>query len=62
MRVRDKAVIVTVSGGTIAKAYAMVFAREGARVSLLGIAGAEHLSVDFSLWMIAHSGRHEYER
>ena len=38
MHFKDKAVIVTGGGGKIGKAYAMAFAKEGAKVSLPDIA------------------------
>ncbi|MGB7948502.1 MAG: SDR family NAD(P)-dependent oxidoreductase [Candidatus Binatia bacterium] len=41
MRFRDKSVIITGGGGKIAKAYALAFAREGAKVSLPDIESAE---------------------
>jgi NAD(P)-dependent dehydrogenase (short-subunit alcohol dehydrogenase family) len=41
MRFKDKSVIITGGGGKIAKAYATAFAREGAKVSLPDIAGAD---------------------
>jgi 3-oxoacyl-[acyl-carrier protein] reductase len=43
MRLKDKSVIITGGGGKIAKAYALAFAREGARLSLPDIAPAEAL-------------------
>lgn len=43
MRFKDKSVIITGGGGKIAKAYALAFAREGARLSLPNIAGADHV-------------------
>ncbi|HSE89044.1 MAG TPA: 3-oxoacyl-ACP reductase family protein [Candidatus Binatia bacterium] len=43
MRFKDKSVIITGGGGKIAKAYAMAFAKEGAKVSLPDIAGADHV-------------------
>jgi NAD(P)-dependent dehydrogenase (short-subunit alcohol dehydrogenase family) len=42
MRFKDKSVIITGGGGKIAKAYAMAFAKEGAKLSLPDIASAEH--------------------
>jgi NAD(P)-dependent dehydrogenase (short-subunit alcohol dehydrogenase family) len=36
MRFENKSVIITGGGGKIAKAYAMAFAKEGAKVSLPG--------------------------
>src|SRR4030095_16466849 len=41
MRFKDKSVIITGGGGKIAKAYAMAFAKEGAKLSLPDIASAE---------------------
>jgi len=41
MRFKDKSVIVTGGGGKIAKAYAMAFAKEGAKLSLPDIASAD---------------------
>jgi len=43
MRFKDKSVIITGGGGKIAKAYAMAFAKEGAKLSLPDIASAEPL-------------------
>jgi NAD(P)-dependent dehydrogenase (short-subunit alcohol dehydrogenase family) len=43
MRFKDKSVIITGGGGKIAKAYAMAFAKEGAKVSLPDIASADHV-------------------
>jgi 3-oxoacyl-[acyl-carrier protein] reductase len=43
MRFKDRSVIITGGGGKIGKAYAMAFAKEGAKVSLPDIAGAEHV-------------------
>ena len=43
MRFKDKSVIVTGGGGKIGKAYAMAFAKEGAKVSLPDIASADHV-------------------
>ncbi|MGH7827920.1 MAG: SDR family NAD(P)-dependent oxidoreductase [Candidatus Binatia bacterium] len=43
MRFTDKSVIITGGGGKIAKAYALAFAREGAKVSLPDIASADHV-------------------
>src|SRR5437899_2139299 len=40
MRFKDKSIIITGGGGKIAKAYAMAFAREGAKLSLPDIASA----------------------
>jgi NAD(P)-dependent dehydrogenase (short-subunit alcohol dehydrogenase family) len=40
MRFKDKSVIITGGGGKIGKAYAMAFAKEGAKVSLPDIATA----------------------
>jgi NAD(P)-dependent dehydrogenase (short-subunit alcohol dehydrogenase family) len=41
MRFKDKSVIITGGGGKIAKAYALAFAREGAKVSLPDIESAD---------------------
>ena len=41
MRFKDKSVIITGGGGKIAKAYALAFAREGAKLSLPDIASAD---------------------
>lgn len=41
MRFKDKTVIITGGGGKIAKAYALAFAREGAKLSLPDIASAD---------------------
>jgi 3-oxoacyl-[acyl-carrier protein] reductase len=43
MRFKDKSVIVTGGGGKIAKAYAMAFAKEGAKLSLPDIASADSI-------------------
>ena len=43
MRFKDKSVIGTGGGGKIGKAYAMAFAKEGAKVSLPDIASADHV-------------------
>ncbi len=43
MRFKDKTVIITGGGGKIAKAYALAFAKEGARLSLPDIASADHI-------------------
>ena len=43
MRFQNKSVIITGGGGKIGKAYAIAFAREGAKVSLPDIASAEHV-------------------
>jgi NAD(P)-dependent dehydrogenase (short-subunit alcohol dehydrogenase family) len=43
MRFKDKSVIITGGGGKIAKAYAIGFAKEGAKVSLPDIASADHV-------------------
>lgn len=43
MRFKDKTVIITGGGGKIAKAYAMAFAKEGAKLSLPDIVRAEPL-------------------
>lgn len=42
MRFKDKSVIITGGGGKIAKAYAMAFAKEGAKLSLPDVASADH--------------------
>lgn len=42
MRFQDKSVIITGGGGKIARAYAMAFAKEGAKLSLPDIASADH--------------------
>ena len=42
MRFKDKSVIITGGGGKLAKAYAMAFAKEGAKLSLPDIASADH--------------------
>ena len=42
MRFKDKSVILTGGGGKIAKAYAMAFAKEGAKLSLPDIVSADH--------------------
>ena len=41
MRFKDKVVIITGGGGKIAKAYALAFAKEGAKLSLPDIAAAD---------------------
>jgi NAD(P)-dependent dehydrogenase (short-subunit alcohol dehydrogenase family) len=41
MRFKDKSVIITGGGGKIAKAYALAFAKEGAKLSLPDIASAD---------------------
>ena len=41
MRFENKSVIITGGGGKIAKAYAMAFAREGAKLSLPDVASAD---------------------
>ena len=46
MRFQDKSVIITGGGGKIAKAYAMAFAKEGAKLSLPDIAGRPHGKCD----------------
>ncbi|HEY2919065.1 MAG TPA: 3-oxoacyl-ACP reductase family protein [Candidatus Binatia bacterium] len=43
MRFKDKSVIITGGGGKIAKAYAMAFAKEEAKLSLPDIASADHM-------------------
>lgn len=43
MRFKDKSVIITGGGGKIAKAYAMAFAKEGAKLSLPDLASADHM-------------------
>ena len=43
MRFEDKSVIITGGGGKIGKAYAMGFAKEGAKVALPDIASADHV-------------------
>jgi NAD(P)-dependent dehydrogenase (short-subunit alcohol dehydrogenase family) len=43
MRFQDKSVIITGGGGKIGKAYAMAFAKEGAKLCLPDIAGADHV-------------------
>jgi 3-oxoacyl-[acyl-carrier protein] reductase len=43
MRFKDKSVMITGGGGKIGKAYAMAFAKEGAKVSLPDIASADHV-------------------
>jgi len=43
MRFKDKSVIITGGGGKIAKAYALAFAKEGAKLSLPDIASADHI-------------------
>jgi NAD(P)-dependent dehydrogenase (short-subunit alcohol dehydrogenase family) len=43
MRFKDKSVIITGGGGKIGKAYAIAFAKEGAKVSLPDIAAADHV-------------------
>jgi len=43
MRFKDKSVIITGGGGKIAKAYALAFAKEGAKLSLPDIASADQL-------------------
>ena len=42
MRFKDKSVIITGGDGKIAKAYAMAFAKEGAKLSLPDIVSADH--------------------
>ena len=41
MRFENKSVIITGGGGKIAKAYAMAFAKEGAKVSLPDVASTD---------------------
>ena len=43
MRFEGKSVIITGGGGKIGKAYAMGFAKEGAKVALPDIASADHV-------------------
>lgn len=43
MRFKDKSVIITGGGGKIARAYAMGFAKEGAKVALPDIVNADHV-------------------
>jgi len=43
MRFKDKSVVITGGGGKIAKAYAMAFAQEGAKVALPDVASADHV-------------------
>ncbi len=43
MRFAGKSVIITGGGGKIGKAYAMGFAKEGAKVALPDIASADHV-------------------
>jgi 3-oxoacyl-[acyl-carrier protein] reductase len=43
MRFENKSVIITGGGGKIGKAYAMAFAKEGAKLSLPDIASADHV-------------------
>jgi NAD(P)-dependent dehydrogenase (short-subunit alcohol dehydrogenase family) len=43
MRFQDKSVIITGGGGKIGKAYALGFAKEGAKVALPDIASADHV-------------------
>jgi FlaA1/EpsC-like NDP-sugar epimerase len=43
MRFEGKSVIITGGGGKIAKAYAMAFAKKGAKLSLLDIASADQI-------------------
>jgi 3-oxoacyl-[acyl-carrier protein] reductase len=43
MRFKNKSVIITGGGGKIAKAYAMAFAKEGAKLSLPDIASADQI-------------------
>jgi NAD(P)-dependent dehydrogenase (short-subunit alcohol dehydrogenase family) len=52
MRFENKAVIITGGGGKIAKAYAMAFAKEGAKVSLPDVVSADPVSLlrRFAIW------------
>ena len=43
MRFKDKSVIITGGGGKIGKAYAVAFAKEGAKLCLPDIASADHV-------------------
>jgi len=43
MRFKDKSVLITGGGGKIAKAYALAFAKEGAKLSLPDIASADSI-------------------
>ncbi len=43
MRFKDKVVIITGGGGKIGKAYALAFAKEGAKVSLPDLVSADHV-------------------
>ena len=43
MRFKDKSVIITGGGGKIGKAYAVAFAKEGAKVALPDIVSADHV-------------------
>ena len=43
MRFKDKSVVITGGGGKIAKAYALAFAKEGAKLSLPDIASADQI-------------------
>jgi 3-oxoacyl-[acyl-carrier protein] reductase len=43
MSFKDKSVIITGGGGKIAKAYAMAFAKEGAKLALPDIESADHI-------------------
>jgi len=43
MRFKDKAVIITGGGGKLGKAYALAFAREGAKISLPDVVSADHV-------------------
>ena len=43
MRFNDKSVIITGGGGKIANAYAMAFAKEGAKLCLPDIANADQI-------------------
>ena len=55
MRFKDKSVIITGGGGKIGKAYAMAFAKEGAKVSLPDIASADPSSKRFATWAAPRS-------
>ena len=49
MRFKDKSVIITGGGGKIGKAYAVAFAKEGAKVSLPDIAAPIMWSKQFEI-------------